>query len=179
MGIKWDNLPNEVLAQITEAVKREEKAYGRFSKIQQWPMVNKQWYEWFQSLKYKDVSISLKNPNILLKNIAHSKWEPGKWVKSVTSTNVSARSDSNTSPDEGDALCLLMTRYPNVKHVMLPEYMQDEDWTYFSRQLVDTNVWKLHSLSTENLPQAVSSPSARTQYFTCVYHLRSSIRSFY
>lgn len=50
MGNKWDDLPNEILDKIIQALGSEET--GDDSMKTKWMMVNRQWYDWYQSIKY-------------------------------------------------------------------------------------------------------------------------------
>lgn len=109
MDRKWNSsLPNEILALITQAVGNEDRLVER-KKIK-WMMVNKQWYDQYQSIKYKSVSISLNLSNITLRNIIFSKFLPGKWVKSLTFQTITAAANlMNCHVLVGDPLQLLMT----------------------------------------------------------------------
>lgn len=117
-GNKWDGLLNEVIDLIVQALENDVSTIGK--KIQ-WLMVNKQWYDWYQPIKYKDVEISLKLSDRLLENILHSKFQPGRFVKSIEFKEPqSARYTSDHPPLDTVPLHLLMACCPNVKNVKLP-----------------------------------------------------------
>lgn len=94
-GNKWYNLPNEVLELIIQDVKTQGKQV-------QWAMVNRKWYEWYQSIKYKDITIRLHlsysfpggkvQPDTLFENTIYSKFSPGKWVRSLKIESLASRS---------------------------------------------------------------------------------------
>lgn len=115
---------------------------------------HKQWYDWFQSLKCKE----------------------------ITFNSLSTNSSTSNPPIDGDPLFLLMTRCPHVKHVILPQGMDssqsEDDWAYFSSTLVSADVWKLHSLSIRKLPQIINGVVAKRHYYECLYHLRDSLKKF-
>lgn len=181
MGNKWDNLPNEVLAQIIEALGSAKNLNKEANKnLQRWAPVNKQWYDRFRSLKYKEITITLNNSDVLLQNIIQSSFLPGRWVKSITIEALCTMYNTSVPLGSDDPLNLLMTRCLNVKNVTLPQYMDDRSvgiyWRYFSNALVNNNTWKLQSLAVGNLTRPITFDSAKKEYFDCVHHLRSSIR---
>lgn len=181
MGNKWDNLPNEVLAHIIEALGSAKNLNKEANKnLQRWAPVNKQWYDRFPSLKYKEITITLNNSDVLLQNIIQSSFLPGRWVKSITIEALCTMYNTSVPLGSDDPLNLLMTRCLNVKNVTLPQYMDDRSvgiyWRYFSNALVNNNTWKLQSLAVGNLTRPITFDSAKTEYFDCVHHLRSSIR---
>lgn len=145
--------------------------------------MNKQWYERYQSIKYKDVTIRLTFPDKgSLNNIYHSAFQPGKWVRSITFESFSIIPSLNYPLNKDDRLNLLMTYCPNVKHVKLPTFMDSvysqDRWTYFLNALKGTNTWKLHTVSVADLSHFIIYSDARRHYFNCLYHLRRSIRQF-
>lgn len=184
MGSKWKDLPAEILEKIVQLVAvGSEKNVKTKGKKPQWAMVNKQWYEWYQFIKYKNITISLDLSDKLLNNIIHSKFSPGKWVKIITFNELSRNRAISHPPLNTDLLYLLMVCCPNVKHVILPEFMDysycENEWTYFFTTLVNNNIWKLHSLSVQRLSRPIKDEDARRQYFEYIYHLRSSIKNLH
>lgn len=119
----------------------------------------------------------------ILNNILFSNFQPGKWIKSIEFRNFTTSTNfSNNGPIHSDkSLYLLMTHSTNVRHVTLPEFMDDtsceQEWAYFSAALVNTNTWTLHTLSMESDSTTICGDTARRAYFHCVEHLRHSIRS--
>lgn len=180
IGNKWDNLPNEILAHIIQALVDSRDVFGW--QYKHWAMVNKQWYEWYQSMKYKSIYIRLVLSNRIFGNIINSKLQPGKCVRSITLLDLSTISNIEYPPLNGDPLYLFMTHCPNVKHVTLPKGMdfarQESDWAYFSKALVNTNIWKLDSLSIGHPSQSIVPNNITRHYFECLYHVRESIKSF-
>lgn len=137
MENNWNSLPNEILDQIIQALGSEDRTEG--DEKTKWMTVNKQCYDWYQSIKYKEVTIKhlkLSN-NIILNNILFSNFQPGKWIKSITSEGLTAPSHYNNEPipPNNDSLYLLMTYCPTVKHATLPAIMDNEpcekQWDYF------------------------------------------------
>jgi hypothetical protein len=166
---RWDSLPNEILVQIIHAVGNEEKPIKTKSM-----KVNKQWYDWYQSIKYKEITIRLDLPDILLNNIIKSNFPPGEWVKSITFQELVAPPDfdDHTTLDVNEDLFWSFT-CPKVKHVTLPEdntkIRQSKDWVYFETKFKWIGNWSLLTLSVR--PFALSVPCTRVHYFNCAYHL--------
>lgn len=69
-----------------------------------------------------------------------------------------------------------------MKHVTLPASLDDpysgRYWSYFLTALKATNTWNLHTLTVGYYGRHFLYDSARGEYFECLEHLRSSIRSF-
>lgn len=76
----------------------------------------------------------------------------------------------------------LMIYCLNVKHVMLPAYMDtsnsDDLWTYFLTTIKSANTWKLHSLSVDWASHIIENDDARRHYYECLYHFQGGIRTF-
>lgn len=180
---KWDHLPNEILELIIDKLAQEEDIEKA-----KWMKVNKQWYDQYQAIKYKSVTIRLDNyPCTILNNIIHSPFQPGKWIKNIIFLSLKASSSPSTiffSPNlgfGGDPLYLLMSRSPNVKYVKLPTdkgisqmAVHTKDWIYFSNALIHTSTWKLQSLSLECFFHL--DVQAKSQYYRCASHLRQNLR---
>lgn len=179
MSNEWDKLPNEILALIIQEVASKEDINN--GKNSQWMTVNKQWHNSYQSLKYKGITIYLTLTDRPSRNIMQSIFTPGKFVRSVTFMDLGTDRYMKFLPLNGDLLKSFMACCPNVKHVILPRYMdysdRENDWTQFSTTLLDTNIWKLRTLSINKLSESVNSKVAREHYFQCIYHLCGSIRN--
>jgi hypothetical protein len=143
---RWNNLPNEILAQIIREVGGDDEEPIETK----WMMVNKQWHDWYQSTKYKDIEVCLELSDTFVNNIINSKFQPGEWVKCISFEALIPPSDygSSTASDDGELLRSLMTCGPYVKDVNLRgDIASLDDWVYFGAALKKTNIWNLHTLS--------------------------------
>jgi hypothetical protein len=143
---KWDNLPDEILKNIINELGAKEEVLQTERML-----VNKQWYDLYQPIKYKEITFcfDLLVDYILFDSIVSSKFKPVKWVESLTFKNLNTARLLNSFMYDEDPLHLLKSRCANVKHVTL-SFSQDyvlrtEDWTYFSTVITGTNDWKLES----------------------------------
>lgn len=190
----WDNLPFEILTRIMQILiissssqqknsSKKKAASMKFNKqYPQWIKVNRHWYDCYQSIKYKDITLRLDHKDKVLQNIIHSQFLPGLWVRSIAFVDLVIVPNFSYHP-HFNPLYLLMTRTPNVKHVSLPQDMDSQlnsDWTYFTEALESTNTWKLQTLSVSinKLSRPIEFKQARKNYFHCLGHLRSSITEF-
>jgi hypothetical protein len=77
---KWDKLPNEVMQQIIYALGVKEKLG-----VSQWMTLNKQWFDMYQYILYKDITIYFGPFNDkIVDNIMNSRFDPGKYVKYIS-----------------------------------------------------------------------------------------------
>lgn len=153
-----------------------------------WMLVNKQWYKWYQSIKYKEITIGYLNSSYystILNSIINSKFQPGKWTKSVIFMGMVGPKWAiiayNATLISSDPLHLLMIHGPNVKEVRLPSGMDDgqsseRKWAYCIKALMNTNTWNLHTLSLESWSHASNGDTSRRAYFSCLMHLKRSIK---
>lgn len=117
---KWDNLPNEILELIIDASVKQEDV----EKVK-WMMVNKQWYDQYQSIKYENVSIRLDGSSCtVLNNITHSQFETGKWIRTMSFQSLKAPTTASSylcDPgfrSDDDPLYLLVIHSPHVTYVV-------------------------------------------------------------
>lgn len=95
MTAKWDNLPNELLEEMLSKLIQEEDPNQA-----KWMMVNNQWYDQYQSIKYKTIALRLDDSFcLLLNNIIYSRFQPGTWVKSIIFRSFKASTSSRNFAD--------------------------------------------------------------------------------
>lgn len=144
-------------------------------------MVNKKWYNEFLRIKYWEVSLPLNLDNIIFNNITNSKFEPGKYIKSMIFRSITPTAHlKDPTLFTGNPFQVLINKCPFLKHIALPASMDslysEQSLTYILQALEDTNTWNLHSLSVNTKSGFVSYDVAEIEYFNCQQHFQHSLR---
>lgn len=162
---KWDNIPNEILRNITEHL-----GYVRQS---QWKYVNRQWLNMFQTKSYKSISVKLEPSNKTLLDILYSPLNPGLFVKKARIKIICIPPHPGQS-NVTDLLYHLMLRCPYVNKIHLAG-AECQHWAYFLQiLLLSNNGWSQISYLE---PTFMNDDSTYLCYLNCAIYLKKTLLS--
>lgn len=154
-----------------------------------WTLVNKKWFNLFQRLYYKSVSIQLDPTNKIIQDILCSPYfQPGLFVKNIHFLKLQQPAHFNENNIRQDLLYLLMEHCPNVKNIILTTkggMMKESNWRYLSTVLLANTRWKLQSINlqdgytreTELGDYSLLRENREFYYYQSVYHSRNTIQN--
>ncbi|KAG2204842.1 hypothetical protein INT47_004117 [Mucor saturninus] len=157
----WNHLPHELLDAISFYTP------STFSNAKSMA-VNKQWYNFYLSKRFKTVSLALRSTNATLMQILTSPFQPGQWTKTITFVEINTVPDLDSIDYDQDLLDRLMKETPNVKVVRFAEKVRA--WAYFLH-ILKNNHWQLRKIP------VTWDKCLAPFYYECAHHVRNTLET--
>lgn len=136
--------------------------------------VNKLWYNFYLSKRFKTISLSLRSSDPILSLIFYSPFQPGQWTTCIRFIAIDVEKDDlHTIDYDNDRLSRLMRHTPKVKTVIFleTERIQAQAWSYFSLILKRNPQWSLRKIPNTWNNHAPLLPF----YEACALHVRNTL----